>query len=506
MTADYSSIADNTPILVGSGQVVQREATASAPMELAALASSAAVDDCGAANIAGHIDTICVTKLFSDMGRRWNSPWGRSNNPPQSVAGRIGAQPKSRIYTETGGNGPQSRVIEFAKDIALGERSVVLLTGAEALKNQRHAERNGVELDWNEEFDEPLEDRGFGDGVATSQEGQNGLLNVAYYYTMIDQAIRTKYGRSIEEHRAACAQLLASLSAVAANNPNAQFAGQQSEQEILAAANLTHLYTKRMIAQDGVNQAAALLLCSAGKARELGIDPARWVFLHGMAEGKEFELSHRDDPSLSPMAGRVAERALDMAEKRINDIAAIDIYSCFPCAVSSVAEQLGLPADGSLALTMTGGLPYFGGPGNNYGMHALAEAVQWARTNNNEYALVTSNGGVLSKHASAVYSQQPSFVDWSNTTCELSANDSDKRPIISNPSAGRIVTYSVNFTDKNGPQAIILGETNSGERFVSCTAPNDSRTAEQLLETGTVNSFVTITAAEGETLHFKLAN
>ncbi|MFK7732204.1 MAG: hypothetical protein AB8B48_11360 [Pseudomonadales bacterium] len=503
---DYSSISDNTPVLIGSGQVVQREATASAPMELAALASSAALEDSGAANIAAHIDTICVTKLFSDMGRRWNSPWGRSNNPPQSVAKRIRANPNSRVYTETGGNGPQSRVIEFARDIALGERSVVLLTGAEALKNQRHAERNGVELNWNEEFDEPLEDRGFGDDVATSQEGQNGLINIAYYYTMVDQAVRAKHGRSIEEHRAACARLMASLSAVAANNPNAQFAGQQSEQEILAAANLTHLYTKRMIAQDGVNQAAALLMCSAGKARELGIDPSRWVFMHGMAEGKELMFSHRDDPSLSPMAGRVAERALNMAQKNVEDIGAIDIYSCFPCAVSTVAEQLGLPADGSRPLTITGGLPYFGGPGNNYGMHALAESVQWARANKEAYALVTSNGGMLSKHASGVYSQQPSSVDWANVRCELSANDSDQRSIISDPHAGHVVTYSVNFTGKNGTQAIALGETANGERFVCCTAPDDHHTAEQLLETDIDRLAIAVTAAKGETLHFTLNN
>ena len=136
----------------------------------------------------------------------------------------------------------------------------------------------------------------------------------------------------------------------------------------------------------------------------------------------------------------------------------------------------------------------------------LAEAVQWARSNKNDFALVTSNGGVLSKHASAVYSQQPSFVNWGNTTCQLSANDSDKRPIISNPSAGRVVSYTVNFTHQNGPQAIILGETDSGERFASCTAPDDSHTAEQLLVTGNDKRSVTITAAEGETLHFKLDN
>ena len=180
---------------------------------------------------------------------------------------------------------------------------MVLLTGAEAVKNQRHAERNGAILDWNENFEQALDDRGFGDHVATSQEMKNGLNNVIYYYALVEQARRHQLGLSVEAYRQAAAQLLASFSEIAADNPYSQFTGRVSANEILTASDLTHLYTKRMIAQDGVNQGAALLMCSAGTARKLGIAESRWVFIHGVAEGKELELSYREDPATSPMAG-----------------------------------------------------------------------------------------------------------------------------------------------------------------------------------------------------------
>jgi acetyl-CoA C-acetyltransferase len=504
------NIADNTPILVGAGQVVQRDASEDSPMQLAAWAAMDALKDCGAAKGSAHlatgIDTICVTKLFSDMSHLWPCKWGRSNNPPQSVAQHIGANPEHRIYTQTGGNEPQSRVIEFAADIARGERSLVLLTGAEALKNQRHAERNEAELDWNEHFDEPLEDRGFGDHVATSQELKNGLNNVIYYYALVEQALCQKLGRSVDEHREAMAQLLASFSAAASHNPYSQFAGQQSAAEILGAPNLSHLYTKRMIAQDGVNQAAALLMCSVGTARELGIDPSKWVFIHGMAEGRELELSHRDDPSDSPMAGMVAHRTLAMAELGIESIGMIDIYSCFPCAVTTVANHLNLPTDGSRLLTSTGGLPYFGGPGNNYGMHALAETVQRVREQPGEHALVTSNGGVLSKHASGIYSQRPSSIDWSSQTTSVSNDSLVKRTISADPREGKIVSYTVQFKGDTADHVIILGETNTGERFVARSAPEDRATPASMLAKDPIGLDVTVASPVEEKLHFQLSH
>jgi len=332
---------------------------------------------------------------------------------------------------------------------------------------------------------------------------KNNLNNVIYYYALIEQARRNKLGLSVEEHRKAMAELLESFSEVASTNPYAQFAGKQSAEDILGAANLSHLYTKRMIAQDGVNQGAALIMCSIAKARELGIAESQWVFIHGMAQGKELELSHRDDPSTSPMAGQVANEALRMAGLEIDAIDMIDIYSCFPCAVTTVAEQLNLPTDGSKTLTATGGLPYFGGPGNNYSMHGLAEAVIWARKNAEAYAMVTANGGVLSKHASGIYSHRPSDIDWSSQRTTLGNESLKKRSIAADPGQGTIVSYTVHFDADGGAHAIILGETESGERFVACTAAGDTDTAIQMLERDPTGSQIKVSSPIDEQLHFQ---
>ena len=42
---------------------------------------------------------------------------------------------------------------------------------------------------------------------------------------------------------------------------------------------------------------------------------------------------------------------------------------------SSCARQLGIDGDDPRGLTLTGGLPYFGGPGNSYSLHGIAETV-----------------------------------------------------------------------------------------------------------------------------------
>ena len=508
MNVSAGVLSDSTPILVGAGQVVEREANDISPMALASQAAANAIKDCeatgSAAVIAEAIDTICVTKLFSDMGRLWAGKCGRSDNPPESIATCIGASPDHRIYTETGGNQPQSRLIEFARAIARGERSVVLIAGAEAIKNQRHAERSGRELDWGEQFEEVLEDRGFGESSATSQEIKNGLYNVVYYYSLIEQAQRHTAGRTIEEHRYAMARLLESFSAVAAGNPYAQFAGSQSAEEILAAPAMTHLYSKRMIAQDGVNQGAALLMCSIGKAKQLGIPEARWIYLHGLAEGCELEVTRRPDPGVSPMAGLVADKALATAGITIADIDLIDIYSCFPCAVTSVATHLGLPIDGSRQLTLTGGLPYFGGPGNNYSMHALAEAVWQARKRPDSFAMVTANGGMLSKHASGIYSRKPSSIDWGNTEMDISSNGLPACKVCADPQSGSIISYTVHHDREGGAHAVIIGETISGERFVSRTAKDDNATAFAMLAQDPTGKKVKVTAPDDERLYFEL--
>lgn len=503
---DWDKLSDTTPILVGAGQVVQRESTNDSPMALAAEAARRALEHAGGSGLVEAIDTISVTRLFADSMGMKPCPFGRSDNPPASVARAIGATPAHFIYGQVGGNEPQTRLIEFARDIARGERSVVLLAGAEAIRNQRDAERAGRVLDWNETFDPemfPLEDRGWGDMFVTMQEVSNGLLAPMAYYALIEQARAFAGRRSPAEHRLVMAGLLASLSAVAAANPYAQFPLALTADEILAATPLNHLYSKRMVAQDGVNQGAALLLCSVGAARRLGIPREHWVFPQGMAEGADYNLSERDDPACSLMGQAVLDRAFSMSGKRVEDVDLVDIYSCFACAVASMAEYLDLPVDGSRALTLTGGLPYFGGAGNNYSMHSLAEAVSQLRDSAGACALVTSVGGILSKHAAGIYAREPAAVDWAAADTSLSRDSMPSRPIIENPAAGSIVSYVVNYRGGEPAQVVVLAETGDGARFVANSS--DPVTVDAMMGAVPAGQAILVTPGENGALNFSVA-
>src|SRR5689334_20313433 len=100
------------PILVGSGQITQREAdprTALGAMDLtAAAARKAAQDANGGDPLLQGLDAVVVLRSFSDTSWRFKSPFGGPKNPPRSIANRLGAtRAKRLIYTHPGGNMPQ---------------------------------------------------------------------------------------------------------------------------------------------------------------------------------------------------------------------------------------------------------------------------------------------------------------------------------------------------------------------------------------------------------------
>ena len=69
------------------------------------------------------------------------------------------------------------------------------------------------------------------------------------------------------------------------------------------------------------------------------------------------------------------------------------------------AKSLGLALDSQL--TRTGGLPFAGGPWNNYPMHAIATVMDDLRERPGANGLVWANGGYTTKHAFGVYSTTP---------------------------------------------------------------------------------------------------
>lgn len=409
-------MCDHTPILVGAGQYVGRGTPTPesmlSPVQIAATAARRALADSGTSTeLAAHVDTLAVVRLFEHSvpdSAMWPNPFGSSNNVPRSVAKCLGLNPRHAIYAEIGGQSPQRLVNTLAERIHAGEVRMALLTGAEATATIRDATRRGVELNWREEVDGDCEDAGQGTPFVTPYELRHGIAWPIHVYALFEQARRFERGLSLDACRADIARLLEHFSAVAAGHPYAQFPVAHDAAFLRTVSPQNYLlcepYTKWMVAQDAVNQGAALVMTSVGVARVLGIPEARWIYLAGYGDVDEVTVLKRPHLASSRAQKLAVRTALEAAAVGIGDVAYLDFYSCFPIAVSSIVESLGLPTDGTRALTVTGGLPFFGGPGNNYSMHAIATMIERLRADRGTHGLIVANGGYLSKHSAAVYS------------------------------------------------------------------------------------------------------
>lgn len=474
---------DNTPILIGVGQHTEKgadPALASSPMGIAAEAAKMAIIDTGCRQLAASIDTIAITRIFPDsyLKPRIPNPFGRAENPPRAVARRLGANPERAIYGTIGGNTPQQTISEFAERISNKEIGVALLAGSEATKTAQLAVRSGIQLDWQESDSGSLEDRGLGDPMSTEHEKIHGITAPVVAYPLFENAIRGALGNSISEHMLAMGQLFEPFTKVAANNPFSFYGTERSAQELarVTAENrmISFPYPKWMNSMDSVNQGAAVIMTSVGQARALGINPNRWVYLHGCGEANDkIMLSDRVNYHSSPAMKLNSQKAFEMANKKMSDMAFIDIYSCFPSAVEIACEALGIQPDDERGLTVTGGLPFFGGPGNNYSTHAVATMVPMLRRNPSKFGLISANGGRLTKHATGIYSATPSLGHWqreapSSYQNQIALQASPK--LILEPSGNGVVeTYTV-VCDRSGPlTGIVIGRLENGSRFIANT-------------------------------------
>ncbi len=480
---------DRTPVLIGAGQFTERNIEprlAQPPMGIAAEAAKAALLDCGnGRSVADAIDTLVAIRIFPDS---WNrprmpNPFGRAENPPRAIARRIGANPSCAIYGNVGGNTPQKYINEMAERIAEGESEVVLLAGSEAIKTAQQALRQDVELDWQEEDEGSLEDRGIGEKLATPHEFAHGLGVPIQTYPLFENALRGKAGRTIDQQLLKMGELFAPFTEVAAKNPFSLYGAQRTAIELATVTDenryISLPYPKWMNAMDGVNQGAAVIMTSVAKARELGIDQSKWVFLHGCGEANEKILvSERRDYYSAPAIGVNSAKALEMADKTIADMDFIDIYSCFPSAVEISCEELGIKANDPRGLTVTGGLPFFGGPGNNYSMHAIATMCELLRGKPGTFGLITANGGYLTKHATGVYSTEPFQGNWKRedpARYQSEVDQLDYPSFTETPSGmARIETYTVCFKRGVPYRGIVIGRQLSDDaRFIANTQDDE---------------------------------
>jgi acetyl-CoA C-acetyltransferase len=401
-----------TPVLVGAGQAEQRVEDPTAalePIDLLAVAARAADADAGASrSLMAAADTVAVIEMLS-----WKYP-----DPGALLARRLGIAPRTTVTTTVGGNTPQMLVNRFAAAIGRGEHAVVLLGGAECVHTRWRARRTEpmAWLGWSEPDDPPCPIVWGDDRPGSSPyEMAHSALAPTQVYPLFETALRAAAGRGIDEHQRTVAELWSRFAAVAARNPHAWSRTPYDAGAIrtVSAENrmVTFPYPKRMCANIDTDQAAALLLCSYEAAVDAGVPEDRMVFpLSGADAHDHYFFTERESLADSPAIGVATRAALDAAGVGIDDVARFDLYSCFPAAVQIAMRALDLrgPDGGDeRPLTMTGGLGFAGGPGNDYSTHAIASAVSACRADPGSVALVTALGWYVTKHAVGLYSSTP---------------------------------------------------------------------------------------------------
>ena len=478
---------ERIPILVGVGEVVQRDAEPGEALEPIALmerAARLALDDAMAGRaLLERIDVVGVVDCLS---------W-RYMNPCRRLDESLGIHPRLEIVTGVGGESPQLLVNDVARRIRRGELRAALLTGAEAVRTRYVAHRSQAKLSWAHDESGPPPEVVLGTSLpgTSAVETTHGLVLPLYAYPLFENALRARTGASLAAHADRLGRILSRMTEVASENPNAWFRTKRSAEEIVRVTPENRMiafpYTKYMNAIMEVDQGAALLLTSVAEARALGIAKERWIHVAGGGEATEEPWFFSERPRLDGSAAlrTAALRALAQAGTSIDAIDALDLYSCFPCAVEIACEELGIDPLGARPVTVTGGLPYHGGPGNNYSMHAIARMAERLRASPGSRGLVTALGWYLTKHAAGVYaSGEPAPAP---EVDEIPAPKSDPVPIaLRAEGAATLETYTVLYERDGAPtRGIAVGRLDDGRRFVA-NLPEDRALLEAFVATEAV--------------------
>ena len=457
------SLDPRTPILVGYGQVNQHdENPGGEPVDLMEAAARAAAD----ARVLEAVDAVRVVNLLSV----------RYRDPGLLLAERIGAPGAVTRYTPVGGNIPQSLVNQACLDIQQGRNDVVLIAGGETWRTRTRLKARGERLTGTEQEESvPMAPSDPEFTMAGPAELRIGLVAPSHVYPMFEQALRIAAGEAPEEHRQRIGELWSRFSQVAASNPHAWSPEVVPAEQIWQPGPDNRMiswpYTKLMNSNNMVDQGAALILTSVGKAGQLQIPRERWVFPYAGTDAHDtYLIGERASFSGSPAIRIAGRRVLELTGLGIDDIDAVDVYSCFPSAVQVAARELGLALDDpARPLTVTGGLTFAGGPWNNYVSHSIATMAGRLTANPGQVGLITANGGYLTKHSFGVYSTEPPAHEfrWEDVQSEV---DAEPTAVAEEDwsGTGTVETWTTPVTREGVPEKVFVAvRTPSGSRALA---------------------------------------
>ncbi len=460
------------PVLVGAGQLVNRNPeSAVEPIDYIKTCALKAEEDTGTGNILSKIDSLSVVNVIS---RNYV-------NGPIQLAEMLNAQPNDMVITPIGAAAPQSLTNRLCDRISKGESEIGLICGAEAFYSSKKFPPRTFSADV--QIPSPSVTL-FGDAnpARSETEIKYGVSAPKTIYPLFANAFRKAQGLSMAESMQQNGRICAQYAKVAANNKYAWF---RDGKDIATITSVTpqnrmidYPYTKYMNAIMNVDQAAAVIIMSEEKADALGIAPEKRVYLVGCSDAYEkWLISNRVNYYSSPGLDIAFSNAFQQAGIEKNQVDFWDFYNCFPIPAQLAVKALDL--DEETVPTVTGGLPYFGGPGNNYCLHSICSMMEQIRKKPEKKGLLHSLSWFMSKYAIGIYSGVKPDT-FQRRDPEEYMHDVDKQfPDVDildeTTGAFEIETYTVTMNRDGEPEsAVIIAKTDKNERLF---ALNDQDTS-----------------------------
>ena len=483
---------------------------------------------------------VATPGLFTES--RWRVVFGAKDPMYKNFSSSVATSLNAKVMPEycwrswPGGNGPQYLMNSFAELISKGEmpQGPILIGGVEENSTFDRAARAGQK--------EKLKEAGWGDrGVGSIPTPANDPITVNRHgivlpelynvqrqlhfhvgkstvdmYAHFENAYQHKLGRTREEHLDAIAELFSRFSYVAASQPQHSWYPQVRSKNFLKTVTrdnrvLATPYNKWMIARDEIDQSAAFLVMSWAEAERRDIALDRLVFLWGSGDAYDNNTlpcrKQFDESNSMRAAYKEAFRSAGLGPPDHKKVACMDIYSCYPIAVELACSAVGLsdPLDVDVTkLTITGGLPYHGGPGNNYASHSIVALTEKLRLPHyrDQLGVVGANGGMLTEHGVGIYSTKPPKKNYERRDPhEYEEEGGWSLPLnsyaLSPNGKGRILSWTVRHKRDSTPYSgTIMGElisgSDTGKRFCAMTHKDDQAGIQWLLSGDRIGSIVDV--------------
>lgn len=440
-----------TPIIVGAATVVQHTTESDAGDDAVGLMVRACRQS-APATLLSRAGMVVVPQ------GTWRYP-----DPGRLIAERLGAPRAQTVRAEIGVL--QTTVLSAAVDaVAEGRCEVAIVTGGEALDRRRVARRYGRRADETSQDATACPDVALRPSVEFRGEHEApwGIEEPYIQYALLDSARRARLGIGVGENAREIASRWSSFSRIAAHNPTAWDREERSAEQLLDPLTrgnrmLAEPYSGQVVTRMHVDQAAALVVCTPRVAEEEGIARSRWVYPLATVDCEvSVPVVERAEPGLCPQWTVVARELEAEFGFGATAIDLVDLYSCFPIAVSHQVDAFGMANRSEL--TVTGGMTFGGGPLNNAALQGMARTVELMSQDQRSYrtGMVTAVSGLLTKQGATLFGrdepQRPyARIDVTEAARELVA----KRPTVASyTGAGTIDAVTV-VVPRDGDSAVV---------------------------------------------------